>query len=79
MIASRHYFALTLVTLVLAFSIEAQVSKDMSGDETAVRPIVQRLQEGWNAHDGKAFAAPFSSAEGAVAVGCGSTELHQVV
>jgi uncharacterized protein (TIGR02246 family) len=29
-------------------------------DEAAIRAIVQQIQDGWNAGDGKAFAAPFA-------------------
>ncbi len=32
----------------------------MSADETAIRANVKQLETGWNAHDGKAFAAPFA-------------------
>jgi len=30
-------------------------------DEAAIRQVVQQVQDGWNAHDGKAFAAPFAA------------------
>lgn len=30
-------------------------------DEAAIRSIVTQVQDGWNAHDGKAFAAPFAA------------------
>lgn len=29
-------------------------------DETAIKAIVQQMQDGWNAGNGKAFAAPFA-------------------
>jgi uncharacterized protein (TIGR02246 family) len=32
----------------------------MDEDEAAIRAIAQRLQDGWNAGDGDAFAAPFA-------------------
>jgi uncharacterized protein (TIGR02246 family) len=39
----------------------AQTPQGSSADEAAIRQIVQQLQDGWNAHDGKAFAAPFAA------------------
>ena len=30
-------------------------------DETAIRQVVKQVEDGWNAHDGKAFAAPFTA------------------
>ena len=38
----------------------AQTPRNSSGDEAAIRKLVQQVQDGWNAHDGKAFAAPFA-------------------
>ena len=39
----------------------AQAPRTSSGDEAALRQVVQQVQDGWNAHDGKAFASPFAS------------------
>jgi uncharacterized protein (TIGR02246 family) len=39
----------------------AQAQQTSSGDEAAIRQVVQQVQDGWNAHDGKAFASPFAS------------------
>ena len=39
----------------------AQTPQKSDGDEAALRQLVQQLQDGWNAHDGKAFAAPFAT------------------
>jgi len=54
----------TLILLMIALTAIAAVAqasnKDTAADETAVRQIVQQVQDGWNAHDGKAFAAPFA-------------------
>jgi uncharacterized protein (TIGR02246 family) len=56
-----------LALIVLAFmsfgalESQAQTPPNSSADETALRQIVQQLQDGWNAHDGKAFAAPFAA------------------
>jgi uncharacterized protein (TIGR02246 family) len=30
-------------------------------DEAAIRQVVKQVEDGWNAHDGKAFAAPFAA------------------
>ncbi len=39
----------------------AQTPKLSSADETAIRRVVQAVQDAWNAHDGKAFAAQFAA------------------
>ncbi|HEX8734381.1 MAG TPA: SgcJ/EcaC family oxidoreductase [Pyrinomonadaceae bacterium] len=39
----------------------AQTAPNRSEDETAIREIVRQLENGWNTHDGKAFAAPFAA------------------
>ena len=57
----KKCFILAAVILAVALSGKAQTSQKMSQDETAVRQIVQQVQDGWNAHDGKAFAAPFAA------------------
>jgi uncharacterized protein (TIGR02246 family) len=52
-----------LILIFTAIGISAQEkakTADTSKDETAIRQIVQQVQDGWNAHDGKAFAAPFA-------------------
>jgi len=49
---------LMLVSLQVS---SAQTPHDSSKDEAAIRQIVQQIQDGWNAHDGKAFAAPFAA------------------
>lgn len=41
--------------------INAQTQSNSGADEARVRQVVQQIQEGWNAHDGKAFAAPFAT------------------
>ncbi len=40
---------------------KAQASQDSGADEAAIRQIVKQVEDGWNAHDGKAFAAPFAT------------------
>ncbi len=57
----KNSFVLAVVVLVLTLSGKAQPSQKMDQDETAVRQIVQQVQDGWNANDGKAFAAPFNA------------------
>ncbi|MEP7343335.1 MAG: SgcJ/EcaC family oxidoreductase [Acidobacteriota bacterium] len=52
--------ALTFLSLA-AQAGHAQTPQTSSADEAAIRQIVQQLQDGWNAHDGKAFAAPFAA------------------
>ena len=39
----------------------AQAQQSSSGDEDAIRQIVKQVEDAWNAHDGKAFAAPFAT------------------
>ncbi|MEK6302907.1 MAG: SgcJ/EcaC family oxidoreductase [Acidobacteriota bacterium] len=53
-------FAIAFVSLVVQTS-NAQAPRTSSGDEAALRQVVQQVQDGWNAHDGKAFASPFAS------------------
>ncbi len=43
------------------FASAQEKSNQINKDETAVRQIVRQVQDGWNAHDGKAFAAPFAT------------------
>jgi uncharacterized protein (TIGR02246 family) len=39
----------------------ARTPSNANTDEAAIRQIVQQVQDAWNAHDGKAFAAPFAT------------------
>ena len=57
----KKCFILAAVIFTVALSGKAQTSERMSRDETDVRQIVQQVQDGWNAHDSKAFAAPFAA------------------
>lgn len=56
-------FPLGVAVFILASALatNAQTSKNSNADESAIRQVVQRVQDGWNAHDGKAFAAPFAT------------------
>lgn len=58
-----NLFVIAVAALVLCGvqSVSAQTSQNSGADESAIRQVVQQLQDGWNAHDGKAFAAPFAS------------------
>lgn len=47
--------------LMLVQSTHAQTPATHAADETAIKQLVQQLQDGWNAHDGKAFAAAFAA------------------
>ena len=56
-------FAAGIVALIM-LSVQvssAQILQSSSKDEDAIRQVVQQIQDGWNAHDGKAFAAPFAA------------------
>ncbi len=44
-----------------ALTGNAQTPQSSSADEATLRQIVQQVQDAWNAHDGKAFAAPFAT------------------
>jgi uncharacterized protein (TIGR02246 family) len=61
----RNLFtAVVLLTLIFAgvpAAGNAQTPSSANADEAAIRQIVKQLEDGWNAHDGKAFAAPFAT------------------
>jgi len=50
-----------LLVIINAQTGSAQGTHPSVNDEQAVRQIVKQLEDGWNAHDGKAFAAPFAA------------------
>lgn len=61
-------FRIALLALVVAalpghgaVAAGAGATPEAGADEAAVRKIVQQVQDGWNAHDAKAFAAPFAA------------------
>ena len=58
-----NLFAAALVTLMLtsAQAGSARTGQNSGADEDAIRKVVQRVEDGWNAHDGKAFTAPFTN------------------
>ncbi|MBK6900034.1 MAG: SgcJ/EcaC family oxidoreductase [bacterium] len=47
---------------------DAQVSHNSNTDEAAIRQVVKQVEDGWNAHDGKAFGASFAPDAGYVVV-----------
>lgn len=57
-----HLLAAAAAVLLLGVChVHAQTSQNPGTDEAAIRQIVRQMEEGWNAHDGKAFAAPFAT------------------
>lgn len=52
------WLAVISLTLVLVPAIRAQTT---TADETAIKQLVQQVQDAWNAHDGAAFSAPFAA------------------
>jgi uncharacterized protein (TIGR02246 family) len=50
--------ALVMVSVQLS---PAQTSQKSNMDESAIRQVVKQVENGWNTHDGKAFAAPFTT------------------
>ena len=57
-------FAVVILSLMLVISFQvssAQTTQKSGSDEEAIRQVVKQVQDGWNAHDGKAFAAPFTT------------------
>lgn len=55
-------FVVPLTALLLACVLVngARAQQSSKADEDAIRQV-QQLQDGWNAHDAKAFAAPFTA------------------
>lgn len=46
---------------IFAYGVKASSNQQVRAeDETAIRKIIGRLQEGWNSGSGKAFAEPFA-------------------
>lgn len=56
-----NLYALLAFLLLGAEVGHAQASAHSSADEAALRQIVKQLEDGWNAHDAKAFSAPFAT------------------
>ena len=56
----RLFVLVTAVVLICSYSL-GHIPQQSSAAETAIRRVVQQVEDGWNAHDGKVFAAPFAS------------------
>ena len=56
----RFILALVFLATFGVATLSAQKMAQMSKDETAIRKLVQQIQDGWNAHDARAAAAPFA-------------------
>ena len=52
------WLAVISLTFLLVPAIGAQTT---TADETAIKQLVQQVQDAWNAHDGAAFSAPFAA------------------
>jgi uncharacterized protein (TIGR02246 family) len=52
----------TIIVAIAIFTttLAASASSDRASDEAAIRKLVIAVEDGWNAGDGKAFAAPFA-------------------
>ena len=53
--------ALVFLAVFGVITLNAQKMTRMSKDETAIRKLIQQIQDGWNGHDAKAAAAPFAA------------------
>ena len=51
---------LTIYTIIILCACAAFAQKTESKDEAMIRANVKQMETGWNAHDSKAFAAPFA-------------------
>lgn len=58
----NNLFAFALLAFILFCSPAdyAQTPPAANNDEAAIRRVVKQVEDAWNAHDGKAFAAPFA-------------------
>jgi uncharacterized protein (TIGR02246 family) len=60
----KNFAAALLLALALSAAAHGQTAtppRDAAQDEAAIRAAIQSVQDAWNAHDGKAFAAPFAA------------------
>jgi uncharacterized protein (TIGR02246 family) len=61
MLVKINYIALILFAAAAGvFAQQAPNTADTAKDDATARQIVKQLENAWNAHDGKAFAAPFA-------------------
>jgi uncharacterized protein (TIGR02246 family) len=57
----RLLLVIAAFVLLAVQATYAQTPPSAQADEAALRQLVQQVQDGWNTHDGKAFAAPFAA------------------
>src|SRR5918911_1711837 len=57
---TRFILAVAFLATFGATTLNAQKMTQTSKDETAIRKLIRQIQDGWNAHDPKAAAAPFA-------------------
>jgi len=58
----RKFFGTVIILICAATFVFAQeATSKMSKDEAAIRANVKQMETGWNAHDSKAFVAPFAA------------------
>lgn len=61
--SQRINLSAAVVVALLLVSVQvsdARISQNSNTDEAAIRQVVKQVEDAWNAHDGKAFAAPFA-------------------
>jgi len=58
--SKRTLLGISILIGVFSLGAQGQMTPAVNKDETAVRGVVQAVQDGWNAHDAKAFAAAFA-------------------
>jgi uncharacterized protein (TIGR02246 family) len=62
MLVKINYIALVLFAAATGvFAQQVSNTADTAKDDTAIRQIVKQVENAWNAHDGRAFAAPFAA------------------
>lgn len=59
-LSGKNLGAILIVICASALGL-AQEKTSANQDEVIIRQIVKTVEAGWNAHDGKAFAAPFAA------------------
>ena len=60
----KRFAPALLFALALSAAAHGQTvssPKNSAQDEAAIRAIIRGVEDAWNAHDGKAFAAPFAA------------------
>ena len=57
----RNFTILILVLFIASVNGYAQKIDNTDADEAMIRANVKQMETGWNARDGKAFAAPFAA------------------